>query len=725
MLRRIRAVVLSVAVIGGLVWAVNALVVRVTNAWVSRDATQRARLALNASSSALLDYWRSGDTLGVHRVLTDIARDDQVRAAAICGDSDVPLVWTEGFPPDQRCADPVPATGGTVSILSIGDHSGTIGRIMIVHDNRFARLRVAQVRSVVFGGFALFGLITILVALLNRWMLNQAWARDLHRVLGAFTKTTSRHGMLSDVRSLAQLASASREAREEERTWTASRVREVVHEALDDAQVIVLANREPVVHERGADGTVRVLRPASGLVSAMEPVVRACSGSWVAHGSGSADREFTDAKDRFIVPPADEAYTLRRVWLSPDDEAGYYYGLANEGLWPLCHIAHARPTFRASDMERYRAVNRRFVDAVCEEATRSDPVILVQDYHFALAPKMLRDRMPAATIVTFWHVPWPNAERFGICPWRAELIEGLLGSTILGFHTQQHCNNFIESVDSYIEARIDRERHSVTRMGGQTLVRPYPISIEWPPRWVKLAPGTAACRGEILARHGLPPDALIGIGVDRLDYTKGLEERFLAVERALEIAPELRGRFTFIQIAAPSRSSIPRYAEFATSVFRLAERINRRFGTPQWAPIILLHEHHGHEELVRYYRAADFCYVSSLHDGMNLVAKEFVAARDDERGVLLLSSFTGAARELTEAIIVNPYDIDAAGTAILAGLQMSAVEQRERIRAMRAGIRDHNVFRWAGRMLSDAARERRRIGLADRLKRLPAPMPFG
>ena len=242
----------------------------------------------------------------------------------------------------------------------------------------------------------------------------------------------------------------------------------------------MVSNREPYIHVRTPDG-IAVQRPASGLVTAIEPIMRACSGTWIAHGSGSADRDVVDAHDRVGVPQDDPAYQIRRVWLTPEQEAGYYYGFANEGLWPLCHIAHVRPTFRTADWEQYRQVNRIFAGAVAQEATSPDPIVLVQDYHFALLPRMIRELLPEATIVTFWHIPWPNPEAFAICPWRAELLDGLLGSSILGFHTQFHCNNFVDTVDRTLEARADRETFTVSYRGEPTAVKRYPISIEWPP----------------------------------------------------------------------------------------------------------------------------------------------------------------------------------------------------------------------------------------------------
>jgi len=338
---------------------------------------------------------------------------------------------------------------------------------------------------------------------------------------------------------------------------------------------------------------------------------------------------------------------------------------------------------------------------------------------------MIRERLPRATIITFWHIPWPNAERFGICPWRQEIIEGLLGSSIVGFHTMQHCNNFIDSVDAFLEARIDREHNAVVRRARSTLVRPYPISIEWPVRWLADLPPPSVCREEVFRQLGLRKDALLGVGVDRLDYTKGVEERLSAVDELLERYPEYRGRFSFAQLAAPSRTRIDRYRELNDRVDALAARVNERWGTTSYKPIILFRAHHEPPTVFRFLRAADLCYVSSLHDGMNLVAKEFVAAREDESGVLILSQFTGAARELTEALIVNPYDLHQASDALATALAMPPAEQRERMHSMRTMVSNFNVYRWAGRMLVDAADVRRKDRLTGRLESLATPLPGG
>ena len=505
-------------------------------------------------------------------------------------------------------------------------------------------------------------------------------------------------------------------------SWTPDTLRRILKTDLPDAQVILVSNREPYIHNLNRNGKVDLIIPASGLVSALEPVTRACAGTWIAHGGGSADRMTVDENDHVQVPPGKPSYTLRRVWLTEEEQQGYYLGFANDGLWPLCHIVFTRPIFRASDWEMYKAVNQKFADIVVAEARNERPIVLVQDYHFALLPRMVRQKLPEATIITFWHIPWPNSEVFSICPWREEILEGLLGSSIVGFHIQFHCNNFTESVDRFLESRIEREHSSISYGGRTTLVHSYPISIAWPPAALETQPPVADCRKAIFERFGLSPDTRLLVGVERMDYTKGILDRFLALEQLFERQPEWIGKMAFLQIAAPSRGTLPAYQQLHQECMRFVEAFNLKYGRGDYKPIIMLAEHHTQEDIYNVYRAADACVVSSLHDGMNLVAKEFVAARDDEQGVLILSTFAGASRELLEAVIVNPYDATAMGEAIARALTMPEEEQRQRMRRMREIVRDNNIYRWAGSMLQDAARLRKRSEIQE-VTAQPQPEP--
>ncbi|MEP9396394.1 trehalose-6-phosphate synthase [Mesorhizobium sp. KR2-14] len=490
-------------------------------------------------------------------------------------------------------------------------------------------------------------------------------------------------------------------------TWSPEMMRQVIDRELPGAEIILVSNREPYIHNLN-DGKVELCIPASGLVSALEPVMRACSGTWIAHGGGSADHLVVDEHDRVQVPPGRPAYTLSRIWLSEEEQEGYYFGFANEGLWPLCHIAFTRPIFRESDWEAYKAVNQKFADRIVKEATSSAPVVLVQDYHFALLPRMIRNALPDATIITFWHIPWPNSEVFGICPWREQILDGLLGSSIVGFHIQFHCNNFTDSVDRFLESRIDREHSAICYGGQSTLVHPYPISIEWPPTTLEDLPSVEECREKLISRFGLSPETKLLVGVERMDYTKGIIDRFHALEQLFLRHPEWVGKVAFLQIAAPSRGVLTAYKHLHEECLAFVEAFNERFGNGTYRPILFLDEHNNQPDVYTAYRAADACVVSSLHDGMNLVAKEFVASRDDEQGVLILSTFAGASQELLDALIVNPFDPTAMGEAMLRAITMPQEEQRERMTRLRDVVRTNNVYRWAGTMLQDAARLRKR-----------------
>lgn len=729
----IRSVVIWMAMLGLLVSGAWLAVTQTTRSWFETDIGLRAELAVNSARRALISEIQSHDTRGLLETMGDLTGDERIIAASICDAKAIPLAASINFPSEYACARLAPRLQGQdgairqswrgsdvgsrgrvyLSAIPLVEQHRPLGFVILVHDLGFASNRERSAQRFLLFAFAVLAVAAAVVTLVSSRMLWKSWSGTLHRIAqgdatNADKKRTEFQPLLKDLRDLLDRLALEEQAEQHGGLWNPERLKLTLRRHLHGERIIVVANREPYIHNRDEDGSIRVLHPASGLVSALEPVMRACSGVWIAHGAGTADRETVDSQNHVRVPPGEESYVLRRLWLSEAEEQGYYYGFANEGLWPLCHVAHARPTFREADWQQYRRVNERFVDAVCEEVTSEDPVILVQDYHFALAPRMLRQRLPRATIITFWHIPWPNVEQISICPWHKELVEGLLGSSILGFHTQQHCNNFMDAADRFIESRLDREDFAIVHRGQRTLVRAYPISVEWPHSRAETAPPAAQCRAEVLADLQLPPDTLLGIGIDRLDYTKGIQERFRAVERLLEREPNFIGRFCFLQVASPSRTQIDLYQQANREVEELANRINARFGQKGWQPIVLRRRHTEPGDVFRLYRAAQLCYVSSLHDGMNLVAKEYIAAHDDELGVLVLSRFAGAAYELREALIVNPYDIEEASTALSLALRMPPEEQAVRMRAMRRLVSEFNIYRWAGRMLLDASRLRRR-----------------
>ena len=607
-------------------------------------------------------------------------------------------------------------------VLPLHDESGVAGALAIFQNAGYIDAQASKLwRDTFLRALAQAAFITLVTLLIIRWSIvgplarTAKWMRELRAGKGVDRSSLEEEDLFKplaqEVTHLAKSLEAARAAAEEEARlresgeslWTPERLRVHVRSKLGDRPLFVVSNREPYTHVyRGK--AVEVTVPASGLVTAFEPILRTCQGTWLAHGSGDADRENVDGRDCLRVPPDEPKYTLKRVWLTKEEEEGYYFGFANEGLWPLCHIAHTRPIFRARDWEHYQAVNRKFAQALVEEMEGAEePVVLVQDYHFALLPRLVKEKLPNARVAIFWHIPWPNPEAFSICPWQAELLDGLLGADLVGFHVQSHCNNFLETVDRTLESRVNWERFSVERGGHLSEVRPFPISVALEDTAEKTGSPPASPyldRGALLKDHGVEA-TFMGIGVDRVDYTKGILERFRGVERFMEKYPAYQGRFTFVQIGAPSRTHIKRYHDLQGEVESEADRINWRFQTAGWRPIVYLHRHHNHQEIQRYYRAADLCLVTSLHDGMNLVAKEYVAARNDDQGVLVLSRFAGASGELRDAVLVNPYDTEQLADALFFSLQMDPAERSARMHRMRRVVKEFNIYRWAAELITE------------------------
>ncbi|WP_020086210.1 alpha,alpha-trehalose-phosphate synthase (UDP-forming) [Hyphomicrobium zavarzinii] len=706
------------------------LVTSLVDDWSRRDVELRATLVFNSVSGPLSAMLENGQTDHINELFERVATDSRIVAVAVCRDGKEPAHATKLMPSSISCEkiarsdtesfSSVIVNGrrmliGAYPIVSRTDPSREIeGHFIIVHDLSFAEHRGQEARNyltLMLGGIILASgalAIGLVLYLIRNWLRTFKQAVTSATSPGVRNAAASYGPLDKEVRQvLRQLEMSQSAIDRDQANWSKETLRDIMLAELPGVEVLVVANREPYIHNHGPGG-IELQTPASGLVSAVEPVMRACGGTWIAHGSGTADRETVDANDCIGVPPRSPEYTLRRIWISEEEQDGYYYGLANEGLWPLCHIAFTRPVFRESDWRTYRAVNERFADAVAAEAKTSSPIVLIQDYHFALLPQMVRERIPDATIITFWHIPWPNAETFGIFPWKEEIIHGLLGSSIIGFHTQFHCNNFLETVDRFVESRIDREQESVTLKGHETFIRPYPISIDWPPAALANQKSIQDCRDAVRKRLDLPPETKIAVGIERFDYTKGVLDRIRAVDTLLETHPEWRGRFVLVQAAAPTRSKLQTYKGLQDEAMALAEEINAKYADVSPQPIRLIIRHHEPSEVFELFRAADVCIVSSLHDGMNLVAKEFIAARDDERGVLMLSHFAGASRELAEALIINPYDAHATGEVLHSALVMPETEQHERMRLMRAYVSTRNVYRWAGQMLLDASRLRKK-----------------
>jgi len=711
--------------------------VLVQNRSMRKDLERRAEvLGDSLAGNVERDLERDAPTR-LKRTVQQFANREHLAGLAVYDPQGHPLAVTTNLQPLMESAPPIVLQSlkenndtsaflrmgfASIHIYALPLHRGDdlVGSLAIVHDIGYIRAESMRIwRETFLSALIHVVLIVLITLLIVRWSIagpiarTASWIKALRtgRAVSARIKPVDMELFRPLAREVATLAeslntartAAEREARLRENAesiWTADRLAVHVQSRLADGRLFVVSNREPYTHvQKGKSIEVNV--PASGLVTALEPVLCACGGTWVAHGSGDADTETVDSHDRLLVPPDDPHYTLRRVWLTKEEEEGYYYGFANEGLWPLCHIAHTRPLFRASDWNHYQEVNRKFAEALLEEMHGvTNPVVLVQDYHFALLPRMIKERRPDARLAIFWHIPWPNPEAFGICPWQKELIDGLLGADLIGFHIQAHCSNFLQTVDRIVESRIDWDHSTVQRLDHGTTVHPFPISVNSHDPQTKLHESAYEERASLLKSLGVRA-ALMGVGVDRLDYTKGILERFLAIERFLEKYQRYQGVFTFVQIGAPSRTHIKRYHDLQAEVEAEAERINWRFRSEQWKPIVLLERQHSHQEIEPYYRAADLCLVTSLHDGMNLVAKEFVATRQDERGVLILSCFTGAARELRDALQVNPYDIDQTAEAIRTALEMNAEEKQQRMQRMRKTIREQNVYRWAAILIGE------------------------
>jgi trehalose-6-phosphate synthase len=698
--------------------------------WFRSDVELRAQLVMHSMEEPITELVSKGNEARLRAYLSKVTADERLLAILICRPDGKTIIKTERAPAAISCDSNAKTSPAVTRVVQLPSGSVQVSRfdfdaaepspfrVLMLHDLSFVDRRQRTARDFVLVFIGISVLLLALLVVLAAWLQLRRWVNVLigdirgKRFLDNAKSPRSSQPILSQVRQV--LAEAEQKQRLEidfRENWTPQALKQVVHDHLNSSQVIIVSNREPYIHNYDADHRPVAQVPASGMVTALEPIMRACAGTWIAHGAGPADRETVDRFDQIRVPPDDPSYTLRRVWLTPEQEQGYYYGFSNEGLWPLCHLAYVRPAFRPTDWHAYVEVNAKFADVVAAESNTDSPVVMIQDFHFALLPKLIRAKVPKATITLFWHIPWPNAETFGVCPWKREILLHMLSADILGFHTRYHCQNFLETVDRFVECQIDHEHMTVTLQGRVCRVAPYPISIEWPPRWLKYLPDAATCRTAVRERYELGIDVVIGLGVERWDFTKGIIERFHALESLLDKNPRLRGRISLLQIAAPSRSTLPAYQALQQQTYSEVERINAKFGEGYWRPIVLIDEHQEPVRVFELYRAADFCLVNSLHDGMNLVAKEFVASRDDEDGVLILSTFAGASRELAEAVLINPFDVNETADAMEIAMRMGRDERRDRMSLMRRTVKENNVYRWAGRMLMDASRIRQRQSL--------------
>ncbi|MDD5731232.1 MAG: trehalose-6-phosphate synthase [Candidatus Omnitrophica bacterium] len=547
---------------------------------------------------------------------------------------------------------------------------------------------------------------TLPVRRMTQWFIN--FQKGQTRELQPFKEGGEIGKLVSEVEQVALSLRVAQKAATEKATksiqkteiWTEHKLRELVHAKLGDNTLFVVSNREPYMHVLDeTSGQPKCIRPPSGVVTAIDPILYACGGTWIAQGSTEEDRKFVNSKNKLGVPPDDIRYILKRVWLTKEEEEGYYYGFANEGLWPLCHVTHTRPIFKESDWQMYKQANQKFADNLLEELSAKPPFIFIQDYHFTLLPKLIKEKRPDATIALFWHIPWPNPEAFAICPYQMEILDGMLASDLIGFHLQYHCNNFLETANRLIECRVDTEKFSVNRGQKETFVKAFPISVDgyMGGHSVEVNPEEL----DNIRRELKLEDKIIAVGVDRIDYTKGINERIMAIDRFLEKYPQYRNKFVFVQLASPSRTRIKRYQDLMDEIESLVEKTNSKYAQGDWKPIIYLKRQFAQEEIRPYYQVADLCIVSALHDGMNLVAKEFVASRKDAGGVLILSRFTGASRELSDAVLINPYAVEDFADAIKFALEMAPEEKKKRMESMRKVVAENNVYRWAGNIITE------------------------
>ena len=597
------------------------------------------------------------------------------------------------------------------------DDANFLGLLEIIYDISYIKKGLHEFYNRIYLTLALLILLIIsLFSMLHKQFFVKPvvrltkWFHEFQRgnINDAFSQ--SEHGELGNLASeVEQLALSLRIAKkniskeaferlQSQEVWDESKLKDHIRAKLGTNELVMVSNREPYMHviDDGSN-SVKCIRPASGVVTAIDSVMSSCGGVWVAHGAGNADKKMVNSKDKLAVPENDNKYILKRVWLSKEEEDGYYYGFSNEGLWPLCHITYTRPLFRETDWQMYQKANQKFAESVLEDLPANNPLVFVQDYHFTLLPAYIKEKRPDAKIVLFWHIPWPNPEVFSICPYQKEILEGMLACDLIGFHVQYHCNNFLDTVNRLLECRIDTEKFSIVRGGKETLIKPFPISVD-----EQFGSKTDCGEMKRKIREDLNlHDKIIGIGVERIDYTKGILERILAIDRFFEKYPEYRKKMVFIQLAAPSRTHIKKYHDLGGEIDELIEKKNWKYMDGNWKPIIFLKKHLSPEEIIPYYRLGDFCIVSSLHDGMNLVAKEYVSQKQDSNGVLILSKFTGASRELDEAVIINPYDIEQFAESIRYAIEMKEEEKKHRMERMKQTIRQNNIYRWAGNIITE------------------------
>ncbi len=739
-MRRVLLFILPILIIIAIVFSIFGLIqVKAEEAKLLDELMRKAKAVAESIDLSARHILANNDMKSAMHLVEKFQKRERMQGCVIYGKDGEALAVTERFsgwkdkekPHISAILSGKAARGaaekfkGTIvysyAIPVLGDDDNVLGAVELLYDTSYVYAQVGGLwRRLSIALIALVTLIIIVSLVIQRRIfvtpIEQLteWFRDFEKGdidVSHSIKGTGELGKLaSEVEQAALGIRVARKAVAEEATqriqkedsWTEEKLKDVVRANIGENALFVVSNREPYMHITDeATGDARCVRPASGVVTAIDPILRACGGTWIAHGSGNADKKFVNSRNKLGVPPGDDRYILKRVWLSKEEEEGYYYGFANEGLWPICHNTYTRPIFRESDWNMYKKVNEKFAENIIEELPANNPMVFIQDYHFSVLPDMIKKKRPDTTIALFWHIPWPNPEIFSICPYQKEILEGMLGCDLIGFHTQYHCNNFIDTVNRFLECRVDTEKFSVTRSDKETLVRAFPISIDG--YFGKEAPSGESEEIARIKREFELDGKIVAIGVERIDYTKGMKERFLAIDRFLDKNPGYRTKFVYIQLAAPSRTHIKSYHDLIGDLEELVEKINWKHMAGAWRPIVYRKKHFSPEDISPFYKVADICIVSSLHDGMNLVSKEYVASKNDGSGALLLSRFTGASRELTDAVIVNPYSIEEFADSIKLAVEMPPEEKKRRMENMRKQVEDNNVYKWAANIVKELA----------------------
>lgn len=728
----------------GTILAVSAIVFGFTYTQVNEerlnlaaDLQYRTRLLADSLKESVEPNFTANSTSTLQKIVSKFADRERIVGLTVFNNRGVPLASSAGMPrrvidnPDFVFAalDKNEPTGlfdtaGAESlyffVAPLHQNERVTGALVVVQNASYIDANAAGIwKRNAFRLLIQIILFSIAVALLVRFALLKPLRRLADSIKSARLSKTARaplfggpaffQPLASEIakmnQSLAQARfSASEEARlrleKLDSPWTAERLKEFIKAYLKNQEIFLVFTQEP--YERhNSEGKTDYRLLANGVATAFEPLMEACRGMWVAQASGDVRKDITDESDIIKVPPDNPKYTLKRVRLTAKEERGYNKGYSIEGLYPLCLNTHTRPIFREEDWVEYKRVNEKFARVLLSEIKSTQrPIIIVNEYYFTLLPQIIKKNRPDAQVGIFWHTPWPSAEAFSICPQRKEILEGMLGADIIGFNTQQFCNNFIDTVGKNVESLLDFDKSSITREEHTSYIRSFPVSITFTNRQESGEPDVSGKK--ILKRLKIKTKYL-GLGVDRLDYAKGIPERFKGIEYFFDTHPEYREQFTFLQIAAPDRPDIRKYIEYKDIVSREAERINKRFATKEWRPLVLETVQYSHPDINALYKLANVCIVTSLHDSMNLVSKEYAAARDDELGVLILSQFTGASHDLKGALIINPYSTKEIADAIHQGVRMLLLEQNRRMKTMRNSIKNYNIYRWAAELLKAVA----------------------